>query len=59
MEANETAHSPAFNHLITMIKSGLIGDVVDVSASGSQSYGREKGLHENGILNKLVNRCLS
>ena len=32
MEANKTVHSPAFNHLITMIKSGAIGDVVDVSA---------------------------
>ena len=39
MEANKTAHSPAFNHLITMIKSGAIGDVVDVSASESQLWG--------------------
>ena len=39
MEANKTAHSPAFNHLITMIKSGLIGDVVDVSASESKLWG--------------------
>lgn len=39
MEANKTAHAPAFNHLITMIKSGLIGDVVDVSASESKLWG--------------------
>ena len=39
MEANKTAHSPAFNHLITMIKSGAIGDVVDVSASESKLWG--------------------
>lgn len=39
MEANKTAHSPAFNHLITMIKSGTIGDVVDVSASESKLWG--------------------
>lgn len=39
MEANKTAHSPAFNHLITMIKSGVIGDVVDVSASESKLWG--------------------
>jgi len=39
MEANKTAHSPAFNHLITMIKSGLIGEVVDVSASESKLWG--------------------
>lgn len=39
MEANKTAHSPAFNHLITMVKSGAIGDVVDVSASESKLWG--------------------
>ncbi len=39
MEANKTAHSPAFNHLITMIKSGVIGEVVDVSASESKLWG--------------------
>lgn len=36
MEANKTAHSPAFNHLITLIKSGVIGEVVDIEASLSQ-----------------------
>ena len=36
MEANKTAHCPAFNHLIVMIKSGVIGDVVDIDASLSQ-----------------------
>ena len=36
MEANKTAHCPAFNHLIVLIKSGLIGDVVDIEASLSQ-----------------------
>ena len=39
MEANKTAHSPAFNHLITMIKSGVIGDVVDVNVSESKLWG--------------------
>ena len=39
MEANKTANSPAFNHLISMVKSGLIGDVVDVSASESKLWG--------------------
>ena len=33
MEANKTAHCPAFNHLIVLIKSGLIGEVVDIEAS--------------------------
>ncbi len=36
MEANKTAHCPAFGHLITLIKSGLIGEVVDIEASLSQ-----------------------
>jgi predicted dehydrogenase len=39
MEANKTAHAPAFNHLVTMIKSGVIGDVVDISASESKLWG--------------------
>lgn len=39
MEANKTAHCPAFNHLMTMIKSGLIGEVVDVEASESKVWG--------------------
>ena len=39
MEANKTAHSPAFNHLISMIKSGLIGEIVDISASESKLWG--------------------
>lgn len=39
LEANKTAFSPAFNHLITMIKSGLIGDVVDINASESKLWG--------------------
>lgn len=36
MEANKTAYCPAFNHLMVMIKSGVIGDVVDIDASLSQ-----------------------
>lgn len=36
MEANKTAHCPAFNHLMAMIKTGLIGEVVDIEASLSQ-----------------------
>lgn len=44
MEANKTAHCPAFNHLMVMIKSGVIGEVVDIDASLSQlldKHGRE------------------
>lgn len=58
MEANKTAHCPAFNHLIVMIKSGVIGEVVDIEASISQlldKKGREfdatqagGAMHEEG-----------
>lgn len=41
MEANKTAHCPAFNHLMVLIKSGLIGEVVDIEASLSQLLDRE------------------
>lgn len=40
MEANKTAHCPAFNRLIVLIKSGLIGEVVDIEASVSQLLDR-------------------
>lgn len=36
MEAHKTAHCPAFNHLMVMIKSGVIGEVVDIEASLSR-----------------------
>lgn len=36
MEASKTAYSPAFGHIVTLIKSGVIGDVVDVQASLSK-----------------------
>ena len=39
LEANKTAYAPAFNHLITMIKSGLIGEVVDINVSESKLWG--------------------
>lgn len=46
MEANKTAHCPAFNHLIVMIKSGLIGDVVDIEASLSKLWDDNRQLRE-------------
>jgi len=36
MEASKTAFCPAFGHLITLVKSGVIGDVVDVDVSFSK-----------------------
>lgn len=46
MEANKTAHSPAFNHLVTLVKSGLIGKVVDVEASLSKLWDDDMSLRE-------------
>lgn len=46
MEANKTAHAPAFNHLMVMIKSGVIGDVVDVEASLSKLWDDDMSLRE-------------
>ena len=36
LEASKTAHCPGFTHLVTLVKSGVIGDVVDVKASLSK-----------------------
>lgn len=36
MEASKTAFCPAFGHIITLVKSGIIGDVVDVKTSLSK-----------------------
>lgn len=36
LEASKTAFCPAFNHLQTLVKSGVIGDVVDVKTSLSK-----------------------
>ena len=46
MEANKTAHCPAFNHLMVMIKSGVIGEVVDIEASLSKLLNDQKTLRE-------------
>ena len=46
MEANKTAHCPAFNHLMVMIKSGVIGEVVDVEASLSKLWDDDLTLRE-------------
>jgi len=36
LEASKTAHCPGFMHLVTLVKSGVIGEVVDVKASLSK-----------------------
>ena len=46
MEANKTAHCPAFNHLMVMVKSGVIGQIVDVNASLSKLWDDNMTLRE-------------
>lgn len=46
LEANKTAHCPAFNHLMVLIKSGVIGEVVDIEASLSKLWAGNKQLRE-------------
>lgn len=36
MEASKTAFCPAFGHIVTLVKSGIIGEVMDVQASLSK-----------------------
>lgn len=36
LEASKTAFCPAFGHIVTLVKSGIIGDVVDVKSSLSK-----------------------
>lgn len=36
LEASKTAYCPSFTHIVTLVKSGIIGDVVDVKASLSK-----------------------
>lgn len=42
MEAHKTAHCPAFNHLMVILKSGVIGEIVDVEASLSRLLADKK-----------------
>ena len=36
MEASKTAYCPAFCHIVTLVKSGIIGEVVDIKSSLSK-----------------------
>lgn len=40
LEASKTAFCPSFNHLVTLVKSGIIGEVVDVKTSISKMVER-------------------
>ena len=46
LEANKTAFCPAFNHLINLVKSGLIGDVVGIDASESKLWDKSRLMRE-------------
>lgn len=56
LEASKTAFCPSFNHLVTLVKSGVIGDVVDVKASLSKMVSapiRElKAIDAGGAMNE-------
>lgn len=36
LEASKTAFCPSFNHIITLVKSGVIGEIVDIKSSLSK-----------------------
>lgn len=38
LEANKTAFSPAFNRLVSLVKSGVVGEVVSIDASESKLW---------------------
>lgn len=63
MEASKTAHFPAWAHLLVLVKSGIIGDVVDVKASLSKLM-NETNLREfdsaqaGGSITELSPLCL-
>ena len=38
LEASKTAFCPSFTHLVTLVKSGIVGDVVDVAAAGCHHH---------------------
>lgn len=51
LEASKTAFCPAFLHLVNLVKSGVIGDVVDIQASLSKLQDRslrEFDVHQAG-----------
>jgi len=62
MEASKTAFCPAFGHIVTLVKSGIIGDVVDVKASLSkqvQPPTRElDATQAGGAMNEHAPLCL-
>lgn len=62
LEASKTAYCPAFGHIVTLVKSGIIGDVVDVKASLSKQVLppiRElDSTQAGGAMNEHASLCL-
>ena len=63
LEASKTAFCPAWNHLLVLVKSGVIGEVVDVKASLSklmpETHIREFDATEaGGSVTELAPLCL-
>jgi len=64
LEASKTAFCPAFSHISTLVKSGIVGDVVDVKSSLSKivlpparEYDKSQGggaMTEHAALNLLA-----
>lgn len=51
LEASKTAFCPAFNHIVTLVKSGIIGDIVDIKSSLSKMISpptRELDVNQGG-----------
>lgn len=63
LEANKTAFCPAWNHLLTLVKSGVIGEVVDVKTSLSKLMPETKirefdASQAGGSMTELAPLCL-
>lgn len=57
LEASKTAFCPAFNHVVNLVKSGIIGEVVDVRASLSKLVTANRELRE--LKEKEAGGCMT
>lgn len=63
LEASKTAHFPAWSHLLALVKSGIIGEVVDVKAALSKllpdaTLREFDPLQAGGSITELAPLCL-
>ena len=52
MIAHKTAYCPAFGHLVTLLKSGAIGEIVEVNASVTTLTGEEDCMRKGGSMSE-------